>query len=104
MPKRDITNQKFGYLVAIEPTDKRRYKSVVWKCKCLLCGNIKEIPLNQITALRQQSCGCLKGGYKNRKHFGCMECGSDKHYAKGLCRRCYCKMIIRRKQESEAHV
>ena len=35
----DITNQRFGKLVALEPTDKRQNKSVIWKCKCD-CGNI----------------------------------------------------------------
>ena len=35
----DITNQRFGKLVAIEPTKERQNKSVIWKCKCD-CGNI----------------------------------------------------------------
>ena len=32
-----------------------------------------------------------KLGLSRRKHFGCTYCGSDKHYAKGLCRSCYDK-------------
>jgi hypothetical protein len=32
--KRDLTNQQFGKLIAIKPTEKRINKSVVWECKC----------------------------------------------------------------------
>lgn len=98
MEIRDITGQRFGKLVAIEPTDKRYKGNVIWKCKCD-CGNVKEIPMNSLVHGGQKSCGCIKGGYKNRKHFGCIECGSDKHYAKGLCKNCYNR--LRRKEKKE---
>ena len=48
----DITGQRFGRLIAIEPTKKRDNRHIVWKCQC---GNL----------LRQgkiKSCGCLKIG------------------------------------------
>ena len=54
----DITNQRFGRLVAIEPTEKRYYRHVVWKCKCD-CGNIVEVPLNSLRQQKTRSCGCL---------------------------------------------
>jgi len=38
----DLTGQRFGKLVAIEPTEKRVSKSVVWKCLCD-CGNYHEV-------------------------------------------------------------
>ena len=99
---KNITGLRFDRLVAIEPTEKRDHRGVVyWKCKCD-CGN--EAIVNG-SALRRgaiKSCGCLRveATRKNavkahnawRKHFGCIYCGSDKHYAKGCCANCYQKM------------
>lgn len=56
--KNDITNQRFGKLIAIEPTEKRLYRHVVWKCKCD-CGNVVEVPLNSLKQQKTRSCGCL---------------------------------------------
>lgn len=35
----DIANQRFGMLVALEPTEEREGSSVIWKCQCD-CGEI----------------------------------------------------------------
>jgi len=37
---KDLTNQRFGRLIAKRPTKERRSGSVVWGCKCD-CGNLK---------------------------------------------------------------
>ena len=39
--KINLLNQQFGKLLVIEETNKRKNKSVVWKCQCE-CGNIIE--------------------------------------------------------------
>lgn len=36
---KDITGQKFGKLTALEPTEKRQGRSIIWKCQCE-CGAI----------------------------------------------------------------
>ena len=95
---RDISGRRFGKLLAIEPTSKRYKRSVVWKCICD-CGNEIELPVGSLINGLTTSCGCIKGGWKNRKHFGCMECGSDKHYAGGLCKNCYNRKKYREKKE-----
>lgn len=63
----DVSNQKFGKLTPICPTDKRQNKSVVWLCKCE-CGNAHLASVSN-----------LKGGSVSR----CKECqikskGEDK--------------------------
>jgi hypothetical protein len=65
---RDITNQKFGKLLALYPTDERQFGSVVWMCKCD-CGNTKKVSLGNLTNFLVQSCGCLHEsiGEKNIK-------------------------------------
>lgn len=35
----DVSNQRFGHLIAVEPTEKRQGRSIIWKCQCD-CGNI----------------------------------------------------------------
>lgn len=95
---KNITGLRFGKLVAIEPTEKRDYKGVVyWRCKCD-CGNETIVNGSLLRCGGTKSCGCLKleniikAHNASRKHFGCLYCGSDKHYAKGCCRNCYGKL------------
>lgn len=54
----DITNQKFGKLTALYPTEQRKWTSVVWHCKCD-CGNECDVPLHELKNNNTQSCGCL---------------------------------------------
>ena len=51
----DITNQRFGSLIAIEPS--RLNGRFAWKCKCD-CGNEIIIESNNLRNGRTQSCGC----------------------------------------------
>ncbi len=56
----DITNQRFGRLVAWYPS--RRYDksgSVVWHCGCD-CGKEVDVPYNTLVYSNQKSCGCQK--------------------------------------------
>lgn len=57
---KDITNKRYGYLIALEPTKKRQNTYVVWKCKCLNCGreNI-EVCLHDLEKGNTFSCGCM---------------------------------------------
>lgn len=58
MPKAlDLTNQRFGRLVALEKAPSRN-KKTYWKCRCD-CGKIKEIQTSHLTSGAIQSCGCL---------------------------------------------
>lgn len=56
---KDITNQKFGKLTAIKPTEKRMGKSIIWECLCE-CGNITFVGANTLISGLTQSCGCIK--------------------------------------------
>lgn len=57
--RKDLTGKRFGKLVAIAPTDMRKYGHIVWKCICD-CGNIKLVRSIYLTNGDTQSCGCLK--------------------------------------------
>lgn len=56
---KDLTNQRFGKLIVIEPTDKRADNgSVVWLCRCD-CGNLAEVSSKRLLTGKVKSCGCL---------------------------------------------
>lgn len=57
--KRDLTNMRFGRLIALYDTGKRKNSKVVWKCICD-CGTECEIVSTQLTSGKTQSCGCLQ--------------------------------------------
>ena len=54
---KDLTNQKFNKLTALEPIKKG--KRIYWKCKCD-CGNITEVRADQLVSGTTKSCGCYK--------------------------------------------
>jgi len=57
-PIKDLTGQRFGRLVVLGDSEKRRWGQVLWKCRCD-CG--KEIlkPAGHLAAGEINSCGCL---------------------------------------------
>jgi hypothetical protein len=56
--RKDISNERFGRLVAINPTDERKDGSVIWECLCD-CGNFKNVKVKNLTQGDVKSCGCL---------------------------------------------
>lgn len=65
--QQDLTNQRFGKLIALNPTEKRSSSgSVIWNCICD-CGNCKEVSSNALMQNKTLSCGqhnMSKGNYK----------------------------------------
>lgn len=56
----DITNQRFGKLIAKYPTDKRnKDHRIIWFCECD-CGNTKEVAAHDLLQGKVQSCGCMR--------------------------------------------
>lgn len=60
MPGRpkDITNQRFGRLVALHRAGKDRHNRFYWECACD-CGNVAEVLLQALTSGDTKSCGCI---------------------------------------------
>lgn len=109
MTAKNIAGLRFGRLIAINPTEKRSKQGFVyWLCKCD-CGKEVVVRNDRLRSGHTRSCGCFateihreigkkigktfsKIKNKNRKHYGCIYCESDEHYAKGYCRSCYSKL------------
>ena len=53
----DLTNQRFGKLVAIEPRG-RKNKKIAWFCQCD-CGNTSIVSSDKLRNGHTQSCGCV---------------------------------------------
>ena len=57
---KDMRGQRFGRLVAIEPTDQRHRETiVVWRCVCD-CGRERLVPGDHLRRGLVRSCGCLQ--------------------------------------------
>lgn len=56
---KDITGNKFGYLIALAPTEKRICRNVVWKCQCE-CGNTCYATAHNLRKGKTGSCGCIQ--------------------------------------------
>ena len=61
----DLTNIRFGKLVALSIASKDKDGSFIWKCKCD-CGNIRAILNRSLLNGNTKSCGCIiKERYNN---------------------------------------
>ena len=60
-PKKDLTGQRFGKLVALYPTSARMHTCVVWHCSCD-CGREADYPTATLLQGSAISCGCMHGG------------------------------------------
>ena len=56
----DLTGKKFGRLMALEPTEKRKHGCIIWICLCD-CGNLIEVRSDELKFKHKKSCGCLRG-------------------------------------------
>ena len=68
---RDLTNQRFGKLTALYPTDKRQTNHVIWHCRCD-CGN---------------DCTAASRELKSGRAVSCKD-PSCKYYAEVMIKRC----------------
>ena len=59
----EITNQRFGYLVAIKRLSKR-HDSLQWLCQCD-CGNSHIAEAKRLRGRGVRSCGCKKGNHRH---------------------------------------
>ena len=70
---KDITGEKFGRLIAIEPVGANRFHKVMWRCICE-CGKETVVVGSDLRSGAVRSCGCLhseaaaENGRKSREH------------------------------------
>ena len=56
--KLNLTQHRFGKLVALEPIGKDKHNRILWRCKCD-CGNEKIVAASALRSGNTASCGCL---------------------------------------------
>lgn len=92
--EKNITGQRFGFLIAREPVGISSHRETIWYCDCLKCGGHKEVPIGLLTSGRTSSCGCIKKSLGETKieeiltenniifkeQFSFNDCLSDKNY------------------------
>lgn len=57
--KCDLTNQRFGKLLVLEPTDQRKHGCILWKCRCD-CGKELLLDSRKLKNGVVNSCGCAE--------------------------------------------
>lgn len=55
----DISGQRFGKLIALEPTGESKHGSALWRCICD-CGNERIAMLRSLKTRDATSCGCAR--------------------------------------------
>lgn len=69
MPASKIqSGDRFGRLTVIGDAGVRRNGAIVWTCVCD-CGNLKDVPTGSLQQGVTRSCGCLRNGNHNAKHY-----------------------------------
>jgi hypothetical protein len=56
---KDLSNKKFGKLLAIKYVGSNKHRCAMWECLCD-CGNTKIISCNNLMSGCTESCGCKK--------------------------------------------
>jgi hypothetical protein len=87
----DLTGQRFGRLVAMEPSQHRtprgRFK-ILWTCRCD-CGGEAIATVDRLRSGETQSCGCLQRERAAAAHFVHGGKGTDEYLIwKGMRQRC----------------
>ena len=87
---KDISQQRFGLLIALEPTAERtNNKDVIWKCICD-CGNVCKVSGHDLRTGNTKSCGCQRtvsfGETKIQKILKDNNISYIKEYTNNLCR------------------
>jgi hypothetical protein len=75
----DISNKRFGKLVALYPTGEKSNKSCVWHCRCD-CGNYIDVTVRNLNR-GTKSCGCLKHKAPEEYH----SIKNNLHLVEGTC-------------------
>jgi hypothetical protein len=93
---RDLSGRRFGRLIAITLTDRRRRGGVAWKCRCD-CGAMSDVTSADLVSGGTRSCGCSAreskslNGMANTKHgharcrYGCTPEYQSWRAAKNRC-------------------
>lgn len=63
---KDLTEQRFGRLIALERVEGDKKGATLWKCQCD-CGNIVTVRLSNLQSGYTKSCGCLRSGPRLNK-------------------------------------
>jgi hypothetical protein len=77
MPKHtDITNLRFGRLIALHPVGKNKDRKITWLCRCD-CGTEKVLSGKKLRNGNTTSCGCQKLDGSLRRVHGEAKVGSE---------------------------
>lgn len=66
--KKNLKYERFGRLIAVEPTEKKdSNRNIIWKC-VRDCGNITYVSSSELNSGNTKSCGCLQKDIQRELH------------------------------------
>jgi len=84
-PASKLEGQQFGKLIAISATKERNHnKTIMWLCRCLVCGTEVTVPSTKLKEGAIKSCGCqenIKEARTPKGHSGFNKLFSTYRYA-----------------------
>lgn len=84
--KKDLTNQTFGYMYVMYQNGVNNQKHAIWHCKCLLCGNEKDVVSSSLIRGKSTKCRSCATSLSKMKEYSH---DSVKILFKGMKQRCY---------------
>lgn len=111
-PRKDISGERFGRLVAVRPCGTTTGRQTVWLCRCD-CGMEKEIRVSNLSRNNRstQSCGCATSERARKyaptlvKSRVCDGCGGQFRSSRSAHRHCHsCSQIAARMKATGANI
>ena len=90
--RRNITGDKYGFLTALFPTDRKQGSRTIWHCRCD-CGKERDVSISLLTRGVILTCGCDIGDrISNLKgiRFGMLVAQKDRKSKKQRIWKCVC--------------
>lgn len=97
MAENDLNGLRFGRLIVLYKTDKKKYGKSLWRCQCD-CGNIRDVVGMSLKNGDVKSCGCLQ---REVRKSNALKLRREKHgMSKSRLYRIYHDMVSRCYRES----
>lgn len=85
----DLTNERFGRLVALGINGKDKNRHLMWECVCD-CGSVKDVAGTSLVEGYTMSCGCYHGEAISKSKTTHGKCKTKLYYVyRGMIGRCY---------------
>lgn len=62
------TGDRFGFLEALNPSEKDNSGNAIWSCRCF-CGKERKVRSSSLLSGKSKSCGCVSAALRNESFY-----------------------------------